>query len=96
MKDFKGPFIERTAYGEIHSHSITIVKVTIKTNRVHGNISKCSIIILIPFLVPRKADEIDHKKLVNHDIEKHLAKKVNKQKHVSPKFGREKLQEKPE
>jgi len=52
MKDFKAPFIERTADGQIHSHSITIVKVTIKTNRVHGNISKYFIIILIPFLVP--------------------------------------------
>ena len=62
MKDFKAPFIERTADGEIHSHSITIAKVTIKTNRVHGNISKYFIIILIPFLVPRKADGIDYKK----------------------------------
>ena len=62
MKDFKAPFIERTADGEIHSHSITIAKVTVKTNRVHGNISKYFIIILIPFLVPRKADGIDYKK----------------------------------
>lgn len=62
MRDFKAPFIERTADGEIHSHYITIVTETIKTNGVHGHICKYYIIILIPFLVPGKADGMNHNK----------------------------------